>query len=149
MRQFRRFFLVTSLLALGVQISQAGNNQMSTKFDTIKTMYDSFNARDIDGVVSSLTDDVQWANGMEGGYVQGHDGVRTYWTHQWSLVQPTVTPLNYSEAADGAVVVEVNQVIKDKNGQPDHVLGLTDKVVTHIFHFADDKVFRFDIGDSK
>ena len=35
----------------------------------LKRMYDRFNARDIDGVLAALADDVVWANGMDGGQV--------------------------------------------------------------------------------
>ena len=40
--------------------------------------YTAFNARDIDTILSWMHPDVEWANGMEGGYVHGHDGVRAY-----------------------------------------------------------------------
>ncbi len=55
---------------------------------TIRAMYDHFNARDIDGVLAALTDDVVWANGMEGGHVNG----REYWTRQWAMVSPLSSP---------------------------------------------------------
>ena len=37
----------------------------------LERLYDRFNARDIDGVLTALTDDVAWANGMDGGHVHG------------------------------------------------------------------------------
>ena len=46
----------------------------------LRRVYERFNARDIDGVLACLHADVQWANGQDGGYVHGHDGVRRYWT---------------------------------------------------------------------
>ena len=46
----------------------------------LEGMYDRFNARDIDGVLIALTDDVAWANGMDGGHVHGREAVREYWT---------------------------------------------------------------------
>jgi nuclear transport factor 2 (NTF2) superfamily protein len=36
-------------------------------------------------VLDALTDDVTWANGMEGGYVRGREGVREYRTRQWAI----------------------------------------------------------------
>ena len=47
------------------------------------TLYERFNARDVDAVLAYLTSDVEWPNGWEGGYVHGHDEVRDYWTRQW------------------------------------------------------------------
>jgi len=42
--------------------------------------YSAFNRRDIDGVLQCMSDDVEWANGWEGGFVHGHAQVRDYWT---------------------------------------------------------------------
>lgn len=52
----------------------------------ITGLYERFNARDIDGVLAALTNDVAWANAMEGGHAHGHVGVRDYWTRQWAIV---------------------------------------------------------------
>ena len=55
---------------------------MDGDLDVLKRMYDRFNARDIDGVLAALADDVAWANGMDGGHVHGREAVREYWTRQ-------------------------------------------------------------------
>src|SRR6266487_3642422 len=52
---------------------------MADDIAVLRAIYNCFNARDIDGVLDALTDDVAWANGMEGGYVHGREGVREYW----------------------------------------------------------------------
>jgi ketosteroid isomerase-like protein len=115
----------------------------------IKEMYDCFNARDIDGVLASLADDVAWANGMEGGHVHGHEAVRAYWTRQWAVVSPHVEPIAFQQTEDGAVAVEVIQSVFDLNGRPltGQTHGLKDKTVMHIFRMESDKVTRFDIQD--
>ena len=59
----------------------------------LERLYDRFNARDIDGVLTALTDDVAWANGMDGGHVHGREAIRAYWTRQWAMVSPTVLSL--------------------------------------------------------
>ena len=122
---------------------------MNGRIDVVKHMYERFNARDIDGVLGALADDVAWANGMDGGYVNGHDAVRTYWTRQWAMVIPNVTPLSFVDAPDGSIVVQVQQVIRDLEGNALHgqTHGLHDKVVGHVFRFHDAKVIRFDIED--
>ena len=123
---------------------------MNDDIAVLKTMYERFNARDIDGVLASLTDDVAWANGMDGGYVQGREGVREYWTRQWAIVSPRVDPVRFAAAQDGSIVVEVHQSVRDLQGKPlhDQTHGLTDKTVGHVFHFQDGKVTRFDIRDA-
>lgn len=115
----------------------------------IKGMYDCFNARDIDGVLAAVADEVAWANGMDGGHVHGHEAVREYWTRQWAVVSPHVEPIAFQQTEDGAVAVEVIQSVFDLNGQPlsGQTHGLKDKTVMHIFRMDNDKVTRFDIQD--
>ena len=106
----------------------------------VKHLYDRFNARDIDGVLASVADDVAWANGMDGGHVRGREAVRAYWTHQWSVIDPHVEPVKVSTAADGSTVVDVHQVVRDLEGKL-----LLDESVTHAFRIAGGRVVRFDI----
>ncbi|MCB8879631.1 nuclear transport factor 2 family protein [Acidisoma cellulosilytica] len=115
----------------------------------LEHLYDRFNARDIDGVLDALTDDVAWANGMEGGHVQGRAAVRDYWTRQWAIVSPHVEPVGFHRAADGAIVAEVRQSVRDLDGKPlqGQTHGLHDKTVGHVFRLRAGKVARFDIQD--
>ena len=102
-------------------------------------LYKSFNARHIEEVIAHMDADVKWANGMEGGYVIGHDGVRDYWTRQFSLISSNVTPLEIIEE-NGKVRVKVHQVVHDMNGQL-----LMDEILYHNFSLHNDKVSLFDI----
>lgn len=123
---------------------------MDGEVDALKHMYDRFNARDIEGVLASLADDVAWANGMDGGHVHGREAVREYWTRQWTIVSPHVEPVSFAEAAGGAIVVTVRQSIRDLEGRPlqEQAHGLQDKVVAHVFRFRDGTVARFDIQEA-
>ncbi len=116
----------------------------------IKRIYQSFNARDIDSVLAVLSDDVAWANGMDGGHVHGREAVRDYWTRQWTVVSPHVEPVAFEKTGDGAIAVEVIQSVFDLNGQPleGQTHGLKDKTVTHIFRMEGDTIVRFDIQDA-
>jgi hypothetical protein len=122
---------------------------MDHDIEVLKRMYDCFNARDIDGVLGALTDDVAWANGMDGGHVHGREGVREYWTRQWTIVSPHVEPVSFGRAPDGSIVVEVRQSVRDLQGRPlqDQTHGLEDKTVGHVFYLQEGKVTRFDIQD--
>ena len=115
----------------------------------LERLYEGFNLRDIDGVLAALTEDVVWANGMEGGAVHGREAVRDYWTRQWSMVSPHVEPLGFQRAADSAVVVSVRQSVRDLEGNPleGQTHGLRDKTVGHVFWFREGRVARFDIRD--
>ena len=120
---------------------------MDKDIDVIKDMYSHFNARDIEGVLAALTDDVVWANGMDGGHFQGREAVRDYWRRQWAMVSPHVEPVSFARNADGSIVVEVLQSVRDLQGRPlrDQTHGLRDKTVGHCFHVEGGKVTRFDI----
>jgi ketosteroid isomerase-like protein len=123
---------------------------MDGDVELLKRLYDCFNARDMDGVLTVLTDDVDWANGMDGGYVHGREALREYWTRQWSMVNPQVEPVGFHRTADGAIVAEVRQSVRDLEGKPlqGQTHGLRDKTVGHIFRLREGKVARFDIQDT-
>lgn len=104
-------------------------------------LYRNFNARNIDLVISQMTDDIQWANGMDGGYVYGHAGVREYWTRQFSMVSSNVTPLKVEEE-NGVVKVQVHQVVHDLDNNL-----LADEIVEHFFHLSANKIAEFHIGE--
>ena len=96
--------------------------------DSMKAMYAAFNARDIDTVLDAMHPDVDWPNGMEGGRVHGRDGVRAYWTRQWSLLNPRVYPVQVSEDDFGRVVVDVHQVVRNLDG-----VIVLDQMVRHVY----------------
>lgn len=113
---------------------------MSNNVELLKRLYDRFNARDIDTVLAGMHEDVIWANGMEGGYVRGREGVRGYWTRQWALINPHVEPLGFSTGPDEEVVVEVHQTVHDLTGNL-----LTDQMVRHSYRIEDGVIKQFDI----
>src|ERR1700682_3382755 len=82
----------------------ARRNPMDDDVKVLERIYDRFNARDIDGVLTVLTDDVVWANGMDGGHVHGREAVREYWTRQWTVVSPHVEPVGFHRIWGGAVI---------------------------------------------
>jgi ketosteroid isomerase-like protein len=106
--------------------------------------YSDFNARRMDAVLASMTDDVVWPNGMEGGYVYGHEGVREYWTRQWSMVDPHVEPTSIEQDAQGRWVVEVRQVVRSLAGNEAGQV-LVDKMVRHAYRLRDGLIAGMDI----
>lgn len=81
-----------------------------------------------DSLLTALHQEVIWANEMEGGHVRGRDGVRSYWTRQWAIIDPHVDPVEFSRGAEGEIIVEVHQVVHDVDGKL-----LVDKMVRHVF----------------
>jgi len=124
-------------------ISRYLEARLSTDAEFLKRVYELFNMREMEGVLATLHPDVVWANGMEGGYVHGHEGVRDYWKRQWATIDPHVEPLRFSTGSDGAIVVDVHQTVHDLEGNL-----LADKMVGHIFRIEDGMIRRFDIASS-
>ena len=123
---------------------------MDKKFALLGRLYDRFNARDIDGVLRDLTPDVAWANGMDGGYVHGHEGLRDYWTSQWKVIDPHVAAVGFENRSDGVVIARVVQTIRDLDGNRldgEQTHDLRDKSVGHLFRFDGERVARFDIEE--
>ena len=102
--------------------------------------YRDFNARRLDSVLACMHIDVVWPNGMEGGYVYGHEGVREYWTRQWASLNPHVEPIKIGLDDAGRYVVEVHQVVRDVGGNL-----LSDSIVFHAFRIRDGLIERMDI----
>jgi hypothetical protein len=87
---------------------------------------------------------------MDGGHVHGREAVREYWTRQWAMVSPHVEPVGFRVIADGSILAEVRQSVRDLEGKPleGQTHGLKDKTVGHVFHFRNGEVTRFDIQDA-
>ena len=67
---------------------------MTDELQLLEGAYRDFNARRLDAVLSRMCPDVVWPNGMEGGFVYGHEGVRDYWNRQWEILDPHVEPMS-------------------------------------------------------
>ena len=111
--------------------------------DLTKQAYTSFNARNIDAVLSVMHPDVNWPNGWEGGYVKGHDAVRNYWTRQWKELDPNVEPVAFKEQEDGQIEVKVHQIAKDLQGKV-----LFDGVVKHVYTIENGLIINMEIEKS-
>jgi len=106
----------------------------------LERLYERFNARDTDALLAHLTDDVEWPNGWEGGYVRGHEAVRAYWTRQWAEIDPTVVPEAFSTQPDGRIDVTVRQVVKNLEGDL-----LDEATVHHIYRLRDTRIEHMEI----
>jgi ketosteroid isomerase-like protein len=111
-----------------------------TTEELLRDMYAGFNARDIDAVLSVMSEDVDWPNVWEGGRLRGHEEVRDYWTRQWAAIDPRVEPVEIEEHADGRAHVRVHQTVRDLEGGL-----LSDGVVMHVYDLRDGLVARMDV----
>jgi hypothetical protein len=115
--------------------------RMNTE-ELLRSMYDGFNARDIDAVLAAMTEDVDWPNAWEGGRLIGHEPVRDYWTRQWAAIDPQVAPVEIGPRADGRVAVQVRQVVRDLDGEV-----VAEGNVVHVYEMRSGLVARMDVEE--
>ena len=108
----------------------------------IERAYLAFNARDIDGALVLMTEDVSWPKASEGGTVVGKEEIRGYWTRQWGEFDPRVEPVAMVEDGD-TVRVRVRQVVKSLAGDL-----LFDGEVVHVFTVRGGLIAAMELGDA-
>jgi hypothetical protein len=108
--------------------------------DLLRAAYAAFNGRDIAAALALMTPDVAWPRAFKGGFVRGPEAVRAYWTEQWGEIDPRVEPLSFQPDAQGRILVEVHQVVRDHAGQL-----LADERVGHCFTLAQGLIARMEV----
>ncbi|WP_326534554.1 nuclear transport factor 2 family protein [Pseudorhodoferax sp.] len=108
--------------------------------DLLRAAYAAFNGRDIAAALALMAPDVAWPRAFKGGFVRGPEEVRAYWTEQWSEIDPRVEPLAFHPDAQGRILVEVHQVVRDRTGQV-----LADERVGHCFTLAQGLIARMEV----
>jgi hypothetical protein len=111
--------------------------------ELLRYAYAAFNARNVDAALATMHPEVAWPNGMEGRTVHGRQGVREYWTRQWTLIDPHVEPLSFARMPDGRMDVEVRQVVRDGAGTL-----LIDQFVHHVYRIEDGLVRGMEIREA-
>ena len=100
------------------------------RIETLRTIYEAFNARDADRVLNAMTTDVNWPNAWEGGQLTGRDAVGEYWRRQWAEINPKVMPIDFTAVSGNRICVRVHQVVHDHHGRL-----LVDTQVSHVYAF--------------
>lgn len=116
---------------------------MSANQEFLQNLYDAFNRREIETIIAAMHSDVKWANGQEGGFVHGRDGVREYWTNQFKEIQPEIEILKFETDEQNRDVVTVHQIVKDLDGNV-----LADTEVRQIFTIEDGLISLYEIGET-
>ena len=110
----------------------------------LQNLYDAFNKREIETIISFMRPDVKWANGVEGGFVYGRDAVREYWTNQFKDIQAKLKTLKFETDENNRNVVTVHQIIRDLQGNL-----LADATVHQIFTIEDGLISLYEIGETE
>jgi hypothetical protein len=119
-------------------------NNMSPNQQFLKNLYEAFNKREIETIISLMQPDVKWANGMEGGFVYGRDAVREYWLKQFETMRSQLEPLKYETDGNNRSVVTVRIVVRDLEGDL-----LLEKTARQIFTIENGLISLFEIGDTE
>ena len=107
----------------------------------LRSAYAAFNARDVDAAIELMDPDVDWPNAWEGGRVVGRAAVRDYWNRQFAAISSNVEPEGFTEEPDGAITVDVHQVVHDaRSGEL-----ISDYHVRHRYRFEDELIVRMDV----
>lgn len=91
-------------------------NNPPTEVEVLRAAYAAFNARDADAALALMSSDVAWPRAFKGGFVQGKQAIRAYWTGQWSEIDPHVEPVSFHPEDTGCILVEVHLVVRDLAG---------------------------------
>jgi len=108
--------------------------------ELIKHAYAAFNARNIKAILQVMHTQVKWAKAWEGDYAHGHAEVSAYWQRQWKEIDPKVIPAGFCQRENGTLEVEVDQLVKDLEGNI-----LFDGKVKHIYVIKDGLLEQMDI----
>src|ERR1044072_6146167 len=115
---------------------------MSANKEFLQNLYDAFNKREIETIISLMRPDVKWANGMEGGFVYGRDAVREYWTEQFKTIHGQLEPLDFETDENNRNVVTVHYIIRDLEGNL-----LLEKTGRQIFTIENGLISLFEIDE--
>lgn len=110
--------------------------------DLLLAVYQAFNRREVDSILAVMHPQVEWPNGIEGGWLHGHEAVRAYWKRQWSLLDPYVEPIRIEPDGGGRMIVDVHQVVRDLAGTV-----LVDRIVQHAYLITDGLIRRMEIRE--
>ena len=116
-------------------------DRTALEIELLRAAYAAFNARNIDAALALMTLDVAWPRAFKGGFVRGHEEVRTYWREQWSEIDPHVEPMAFHSEGDGHILVHVHQVVRDLAGAV-----LADDHVGHRFTIAHGLIRAMEVG---
>jgi len=103
-------------------------------------VYEAYNRHDFADFSTFLTPDVDWPNQLQGGRVIGPDAVNAQWRETAQTIVVDLAPVTFAVAPDGRIAVDVNQIVRNLNGQI-----WSDSCVRHLFTLDGDRIARLDV----
>jgi hypothetical protein len=117
---------------------------MSSNQQFLQNLYEAFNKRKIETIISVMQPDVKWANGVKGGFVYGRDAVREYWTNQFKMIQVQLETLKFERDEYNRDVVTAHQTVRDLQGNL-----LADATIRQIFTIENGLISLYEIGEAE
>ncbi len=111
---------------------------------SLRDAYAAFNRRDAAAVLSLMTQSVVWPRAFKGGFVEGPDAIREYWSEQWNEIDGKVEPVEFKTDEAGRINVTVHQVVKTFDGTV-----LVDEHVCHRFTMDNGLISRMDLVETE
>ena len=107
-----------------------------------QSLYERFNAGDIDGVVELLRPNVAWVNEPKGQYIQGKEKLHAIWSEQGKVAKIHFEIISVTPRDKGMFVVVREKVWKLLDEL------IFDGPVGHDYTILDGKIARCDIVDA-
>ncbi|MBT0770986.1 nuclear transport factor 2 family protein [Kineosporia sp. J2-2] len=106
--------------------------------------YRRFNGRDVEGLLSMMTDDVEWPDVPSQAVLRNKDEIRAYWQGQFAVSDPQVVPTDFEpgRSADELVAV-VEQEVRGLAGE----VLVDRREIRHRYSFRDGLVRRMVVED--
>jgi hypothetical protein len=120
------------------------SDMTSEQRQLLQNLYEAFNKREFERILSMMQPNVKWANGMDGGFVYGRDAVREYWRKQFEVTQGQLEPLKFETDENNRNIVTVHLVVRDLAGNL-----LAEKTVQQIFTIENGLISLFEINGAE
>jgi ketosteroid isomerase-like protein len=125
-------------------LARMANKVAPSDADFLRRVYQAFNRREFETVLSAMHSDVDWPNALEHTRLHGRDAVREYWKHQLESLEPVVEPQGFTAESNGRIAVEVHQVVHDKAGKL-----VVDQMIEHIYTIRGGLILNMEIRNPK
>lgn len=111
---------------------------MSGEAVLLSDAYAAYNSRDLDRLLTAVTEDVDWPDGAA--RLHGKDALRRFWLEQWTRLRTHDEPVAFEEVGRDVVRVRIDQVVRDLDGRT-----VSRGSFRHTFRLRDGRITRLDI----
>lgn len=111
--------------------------------DRIAELYAAINARDLDATVACYASHARFADGLEGGMLEGLEAIRAHFAHLFETIHVELAMIDLIRQADGRLRASLQVVTRGPGG------GLwQDDVVTVWYRLERGLIVEQDVDDS-